>query len=141
MFFRVTIAPGIEAPEESLTVPKIVPVGNWAATGIAAKMSTAITPIVFLPIHSRNTPMFPPVAEQQANRPIFLHNSCRGAQLGRHRSITIPKIRTKLAFENSATKNNNTPAPSAPASLMALGESAMPPTSIYAPFLRNGERA
>jgi hypothetical protein len=41
--------------------------------------------------------------------------------MGRHRSITILKIRQKLARENSATKNNNTPAvaPSTPVPLMA----------------------
>jgi hypothetical protein len=41
--------------------------------------------------------------------------------MGRHRSITILRIRQKLARENSATKNNNTPAvaPGAPVTLMA----------------------
>jgi hypothetical protein len=34
------MALGIDAPDESFTAPKIVPVGNWAASGNAARMST-----------------------------------------------------------------------------------------------------
>ena len=48
----------MDAPDESLTVPRIVPV-DWAATGIAAKMSTATTAMIRLIDSSTAPPKYP----------------------------------------------------------------------------------
>jgi hypothetical protein len=39
----VTVAPGTDAPDASLTVPKMVPVGNWAKTGSATSDKISAT--------------------------------------------------------------------------------------------------
>jgi hypothetical protein len=60
-FVTVTLTFGTDAPDASLATPKIVPVGNWAATGMAAKRNAAAQ-IMLAYILLRYVPMFPPMA-------------------------------------------------------------------------------